>query len=297
MHHTSPRLKCGIASRSRLAKSRCCALSGDSPWWKMDQEWPRYHRLVELVCSSSCDIVNALCSLADVTEVEPLAKSLLAVSLRYGDVLAMVRSCVRCEFASNAARPAQIFRTQNLASRVVGAHARMIGAHYLRRTLSAVVTALMAERSSLEVDPARAAACDEAALQQRQGALRLWGELFLARIMAPSSVREMPREIQDLLAEIRTAAEDLALDPKQVSALLGGYLFLRFFNPAIVAPEANGIAPSSPTDDSRRALVLVSKLLQVILGGIPSPPDTHTHTTSPTPPRPHTSPILSPPTP
>lgn len=266
-------------------------------------EWPRYRRLVDFVCSNCSAIVTALCKVADVTEVEPVAKALLVVTARFGDPLQLVRACVRSEFTSNASRPSQIFRTQNLASRAVGAHARMIGARYLRHTLSAVVTGLMNERESLEVDLSRFGADqDEELIRERVERLRLWSELAVARISAASALAEMPRQMRDMLSEIKNAAKEHGLDQKQVtqklleprfpsikkpslrlvgalqttcipkllaatymqvSALLGGYLFLRFFNPAIVAPEAQGLSSAPPSPESRRSLVLLSKVLQV----------------------------------
>ena len=196
-----------------------------------DCEWPRYRELVSLVCSHDFAVVSALCSVTDVTEVEPVAKCLLATCVRHGDALQMVRACVRNEFTANASRPAQIFRTQNLASRAVGAHARMIGAGYLRHTLGAVVTALMNERVRLEVDPMRSGA-DPDEQATRLNALRLWSELFITRITVASALADMPHQMRDLLSEIWRAATDLGLDQKQA-----GRLPAIATPPPLVAPE------------------------------------------------------------
>ena len=54
--------------------------------------------------------------------------------------------------------------------------------------------------------------------------------------------------------------------PRQV----GGYLFLRFFCPAIVQPNAHGVVrPDYPiTDNTKRCLLLITKVLQNLSNGI-----------------------------
>lgn len=43
----------------------------------------------------------------------------------------------------------------------------------------------------------------------------------------------------------------------QVGSLVGGYIMLRFFTPAVVAPDTNNIIQSKPTKIQRRNFVLV----------------------------------------
>ena len=161
-------------------------------------DWPRYSSLIQLLCRDEYTLVSGLCHVTDVTEADSVAKALVCVCLRHGDVLGMVRTCVRAEFEANASRPAQIFRTQNLASRVLGTHARLVGAGYLQHTLRAVVTALVMAQVNLEVDPARMSGggVDVEALQEQRGALELWAELFVTRLTDATSMHEMPEEMR-----------------------------------------------------------------------------------------------------
>ena len=46
------------------------------------------------------------------------------------------------------------------------------------------------------------------------------------------------------------------------------YLFLRFLNPAISAPEAFGVLPHPPSREERRQLILVTKVLQNLANGV-----------------------------
>ena len=193
-------------------------------------EWPQYESLISLICSHGYGLVSALCHVTDSESAESIAKALLCMSLRHGDVQAMACACVRAEFTSNAAFPAQIFRTQNLASRFLGSHARMVGAEYLQVTLKAVITALMDAQVNLEVDPARmaigaevegegeeeAALRRQAAVERQQTALALWAELFVTRLTDAMSIRGMPPEMRAVLAEMRSCADNIGLERKQV---------------------------------------------------------------------------------
>ena len=50
---------------------------------------------------------------------------------------------------------------------------------------------------------------------------------------------------------------------------VGGFLFLRFFCPAILSPDTNDVVPSSSINkEARRALILISKSLQNLSNGI-----------------------------
>ncbi|WP_305017062.1 hypothetical protein [Mycobacterium tuberculosis] len=50
--------------------------------------------------------------------------------------------------------------------------------------------------------------------------------------------------------------------------LLGSFLFLRFYNPAIVVPESYGITKSTITHRMRQNLTLIAKVLQNLANGV-----------------------------
>jgi len=49
---------------------------------------------------------------------------------------------------------------------------------------------------------------------------------------------------------------------------VGGFIFLRFFCPACVAPDGFGLITESPSSPARRSLVLVAKILQNLASGV-----------------------------
>jgi len=49
---------------------------------------------------------------------------------------------------------------------------------------------------------------------------------------------------------------------------VGGFVFLRFFCPALVAPEAFGLWKGAINPSDRRSLILVSKIVQNMANGV-----------------------------
>lgn len=75
--------------------------------------------------------------------------------------------------------------------------------------------------------------------------------------MVPYGIRWICKQIRLLTKRKYPAATDTA-----VCSLIGAFFFLRFVNPAIVTPQAYMLVDKVPTDDSRRTLTLIAKMLQ-----------------------------------
>ena len=78
----------------------------------------------------------------------------------------------------------------------------------------------------------------------------------------------MPRELRAIAGF--TAEYARAFAPDRLEPLVGGFIMLRIFNPALVAPEGVGLLPKgtvmSPT--ARRNLTLITKMLQNVANGV-----------------------------
>jgi Ras GTPase-activating-like protein IQGAP2/3 len=57
-------------------------------------------------------------------------------------------------------------------------------------------------------------------------------------------------------------------DRNQIGSLIGGYIYLRFFNPVIVTPDAVNFIKKKPTPKARRNLILIAKVLQNLSNGV-----------------------------
>lgn len=49
---------------------------------------------------------------------------------------------------------------------------------------------------------------------------------------------------------------------------VGAFIFLRFFCPAIVAPDAEGLIASPPSKEMRRGLLLIAKVVQNLANNV-----------------------------
>jgi Ras GTPase-activating-like protein IQGAP2/3 len=75
--------------------------------------------------------------------------------------------------------------------------------------------------------------------------------------MVPYGIRWICKQIRQLTKRKYPEASDAA-----VCSLIGAFFFLRFVNPAIVTPQAYMLVDKLPSDNSRRVLTLIAKMLQ-----------------------------------
>lgn len=56
--------------------------------------------------------------------------------------------------------------------------------------------------------------------------------------------------------------------PEAKFTAVGAFIFLRFFCPAIVAPDAEGLVSSTPSKEMRRGLLLIAKVVQNLANNV-----------------------------
>ncbi|WFD28453.1 RasGAP protein [Malassezia nana] len=88
----------------------------------------------------------------------------------------------------------------------------------------------------------------------------LLSEIFASVDYVPYGIRWICKQIRGLALR-----RDPTVTDSVSCSLIGTFFFLRFVNPAIVAPEANLITPSAPNTHMRRTLVLTAKLIQQLV--------------------------------
>lgn len=99
----------------------------------------------------------------------------------------------------------------------------------------------------------------EAIVQDRVDKLLHWVDIFLNRII--EGVQTIPYGMRWICKQLSylCALKFPSVDKYQLSSLMGGYIYLRFFNPVIVAPDAINFIKDKPSRNMRRNLVLVSQ--------------------------------------
>lgn len=110
----------------------------------------------------------------------------------------------------------------------------------------------------LEVDPAKIIVTSPEMLTTAQTALRSAAERVLDTIL--DAKNECPSNLRELCCLQREEAAKKF--PGSQLTIVGGFLFLRYFVPAITAPDGFGVISPPLTPATRRAMVLVAKLIQ-----------------------------------
>jgi len=115
---------------------------------------------------------------------------------------------------------------------------------------------LIAANLGLEVDPEKME--EGADLDEMRWMLMAQSQKILKQIL--NSSEECPVQFRQLFSHIKHVVGNRF--PENVNTTIGGFIFLRFFCPAISSPEAYGILEEPPTPQARRLLILITKVLQ-----------------------------------
>lgn len=146
-----------------------------------------------------------------------------------------------------------------------------MGKEYLWSTVGDTVRTILSDMDlDLEIDPTKLDGLfeDKAEMDRMIGlrvkAIESFVTLLIVHIVDASSTDKMPNELRTLVSIIASNAKEFI--PEMLLQLIDGFLILRVFSPAIVAPESAGIVPAEmpPSPRGRRNLILVAKVLQSI---------------------------------
>jgi len=105
-------------------------------------------------------------------------------------------------------------------------------------------------------------------IAERKGKLVTSADVILTRIVngaesIPYGMRWICRQLSELAKQ-----RFPDIDRHQVGSLMGGYIYLRFFNPIIVTPDAINFVDQKPSRLMRRNLILIAKVLQNLSNGL-----------------------------
>jgi len=149
-----------------------------------------------------------------------------------------------------------LFRANSMVSKMFKFYSRLIGLPYLYVTIGPELGKLIEEELGLEVDPEKMAEGKD--LDEMRWALMSQSQKILKQILL--SHEQCPPQFRSLFSHI--AREVKERFPENVNTTIGGFIFLRLFCPAVSSPEAYGIVEEPPGADSRRLLILITKVLQ-----------------------------------
>eukprot|EP01119_Soliformovum_irregulare_P009379 TRINITY_DN2264_c0_g1_i3.p1 TRINITY_DN2264_c0_g1~~TRINITY_DN2264_c0_g1_i3.p1 ORF type:complete len:1409 (+),score=408.49 TRINITY_DN2264_c0_g1_i3:529-4227(+) len=210
--------------------------------------------------------IMALCSAADPADVDKIAPAIVHIFEYQNLTQHLLRQAILNEVKLTVSATI-LFRANSIAAKMVSVAGRMMGSSFLKKLLAPLINEVIQHPVGYEVNPERDDIYnDSASLDLMSNANRLMqlSKIFLEKIV--ESFDECPRGIREICIHFKTIAGE-KFPGDYWKSIVGGFFFLRFVCPAIVAPAAFGIVDEPPEKEAQRVLVLVSKILQNLANG------------------------------
>eukprot|EP01094_Clydonella_sp_ATCC50884_P004157 TRINITY_DN1322_c0_g1_i6.p1 TRINITY_DN1322_c0_g1~~TRINITY_DN1322_c0_g1_i6.p1 ORF type:complete len:295 (+),score=55.41 TRINITY_DN1322_c0_g1_i6:235-1119(+) len=189
-----------------------------------------------------------------------MAKSLVAIFGANCDEVRFLEALTRHEI-ENTPNPDIIFRGNSGVTKAVDAFMKQVGHHYLQQVLFQQIQAIYALKKPLEIDEMRIEK-GESIKRNLQKLNSVCGEvistIFGAADGMPGPMRAVFRNIS---TQVRAKYDAEQLEAVQYTAI-SGFLFLRFFVPALMTPVLFELADQHAPNHTERTLKLVAKITQ-----------------------------------
>lgn len=222
----------------------------------------KYDELLGLLTNDMA-LTIALCDACPSTEVDEMTISLLNIFDSRGLGFVLLEALIEHE-VDETENEAELLRRNCVATKMLSVYAKWKGATYLKATLQKVLERLVVTSKDLdlELDPARTSSAEE--LQKNALQLRVVTKVFIDDIC--NSAFHIPVSFRKICNIISSAV--MKRFPEAKFTAVGAFIFLRFFCPAIVAPDAEGLISSAPSKEMRRGLLLIAKVVQNLANNV-----------------------------
>lgn len=220
-----------------------------------------YNKLLELLLEDKCALATALGSVIAPDERENLAMNLVKIFASRYSILALLKALTTQEI-ENTIDAETIFRANSLASKAVEYYMRVAGMHYLHKTVGPSIKHVLHSKRSYEVDPMKAEAGEDVDANMKKLVGLAEGivlSIFHSEQACPTNFREVFAHLQDT---VQRKWAGNAANEKVKYSVVSGFLFLRFFCPAILGPKLFGLMDGLPDPKTSRTLTLLSKIVQ-----------------------------------
>jgi neurofibromin 1 len=249
----------------------------------------KYDRLLEILTADHMSIVFVILSSIQVNDLDELCRSLVKLFAERNKAQELLFAAIDNEVeATNT--PGTLFRANSYASKMLTAYCNLVAGDYLKKTLSGLVSDIINNPVSMEVDPSKLKGEDlEANTQNLVKVAQTILDQFTTSIdQMPEAIRNICHYLSKKVEEkfpagqknydTVTSPSDDVPDTDEEGAghaprhvAIGGLLFLRFLNPVIVSPNNKAnivLVEEQPSTIAQRSLLLISKLLQNVANGV-----------------------------
>lgn len=215
----------------------------------------------ELLLEPTHTLLKALCTCLQVTEATKTCASVVMIFESKQRTLQMIREMIEHEVALQKTA-GTLFRNNSLTTHMMTCYTKIVGLPYLKTVIGPVILEAFAQieagKVTYEIDPSKLAPGED--LKRNVTDLKALVNTFFDRILNSRAV--MPKNFMEICHTLQASTIDRF--PESKFFVIGGFLFLRYICPAVVAPDGYKLITGTISDKQRRMLVLVSKILQTI---------------------------------
>ncbi|XP_053697913.1 GTPase-activating protein [Sabethes cyaneus] len=187
-----------------------------------------------------------------------VAQPLVRLFTHSNVIAPMIKSLADHEI-SKLTDPTTIFRGNTLVSKMMDEAMRLSGLHYLHNTLRPIVEEIFADKKPCEIDPARVK--DKSMIDNNLLNLQDYVEKVFEAIT--NSAVKCPAVLCQIFHDLRECAAKYFPQNKEVRySVVSGFIFLRFFAPAILGPKLFDLTTEPVDEQTTRTLTLISKTIQ-----------------------------------
>ncbi|KAL1490589.1 hypothetical protein ABEB36_013257 [Hypothenemus hampei] len=187
-----------------------------------------------------------------------VAPPLVRILLHADKVIPIIRTLAAVEI-SKLTDPTTIFRGNTLVSKMMDEAMRLIGLQYLHKTLRPTLELIFSEKKPCEIDPTRVK--DPAVIQTNQANLKSYIQKIFDDIT--QSAVHCPALMCQIFHNLKECAMTYFPNNKEVRySVISGFIFLRFFAPAILGPRLFDLTTQAIDCQTNRTLTLISKTIQ-----------------------------------
>lgn len=186
------------------------------------------------------------------------AQPLMKIFLHYGKLVPLIKALAENEL-SKTSDPNTIFRGNTLVTKVIDELMKLVGLPYLQDTIKSIIDEICTDHHSCEIDPSKLK--DAENVNTNMEHLKVYVEKMFKAITRSGFV--CPQVMCEVFYTLREAARKHFPDNREVRyQVVSGFVFLRFFAPAILGPKLFDLRTSTQDAITNRALTLISKAIQ-----------------------------------
>jgi len=155
-----------------------------------------------------------------------------------------------------------IFRGNSVATKSVDYYMKLVGLPYLHKTIGHLIKEIFELKKTYEVDPTKYDAHTSFdSIEKNVHSISEWAKKFINAIF--KSLPECPMEFRQIFGNIQKACMNkFGSDHISRYTAVSGFIFLRFFGPAILGPKLFEISKDHPSQITARTLTLIAKIIQ-----------------------------------